>query len=90
MLIVSTLVQQKDILKERMHWWYAGPRNGHVTLFTYRALAQLFARFGLRLYPTRSPAMHLLCREIPPFAQRVLNAVRPIPAGGDGESTAAP
>jgi len=80
LLILSTLVQPKDIEQQRMHWWYAGPRNGHITLFTYRALARLFAPFGLKVYPTSSAAMHLLCREVPDFAREVLRNAEAVPA----------
>jgi 2-polyprenyl-6-hydroxyphenyl methylase/3-demethylubiquinone-9 3-methyltransferase len=79
LLILSTLVQPKEILQQRMQWWYAAARNGHVTLFTYKALARLFSEFGLRLYATSSPAAHIVCREIPPFAQHVLKATTPVP-----------
>jgi 2-polyprenyl-6-hydroxyphenyl methylase/3-demethylubiquinone-9 3-methyltransferase len=79
LIVLSTVVQPKDIDQQRMQWWYAGPRNGHITLFTYKALARLFAVHGLKLYPTSSPAMHLLCREIPDFARHVLRATQPVP-----------
>lgn len=78
LLVVSTLVQPPEILKQRMQWWYAGPRNGHVTLFTYKALARLFAPLGLRVYATATPAVHLVCREVPPFARHVLKGVEPV------------
>ena len=71
LLFVTTLVQPEDILRQRMHWWYAAARNGHVTLFTHEALARLFARFGLGVY-SLSPSTHLICREVPAFAQQVL------------------
>jgi SAM-dependent methyltransferase len=79
LLVLSTLVQPKDIAQQRMQWWYAGPRNGHITLFTYRALAQLFGPLGLKVYSTSSAAIHLLCREVPAFARQVVGAAQPIP-----------
>jgi hypothetical protein len=63
-----------------MQWWYAGPRNGHITLFTYKALARLFGAFGLKVYPTGSPAAHLICAEIPAFARQALAAAQPVAA----------
>lgn len=50
-----------------------------MTLFTYKALARLFADLGLRVYPTNAAAMHLICREPPAFAQHMLRTVTPIP-----------
>lgn len=78
LLILSTLVQPQDIAKLRMQWWYAGPRNGHITLFTYRALARLFGELGLQVYPTSSPALHLVCRQVPDFARRLFAAAQPV------------
>lgn len=80
LLILSTLVQPKEIARERMHWWYVGPRNGHITLFTYAALARLFAPFGLKLFATSSPALHIVCREVPAFARHVLGDGQPVAA----------
>jgi hypothetical protein len=31
----------------RLSWWYAAPRNGHVSLYSRRSLADLAGRFGL-------------------------------------------
>lgn len=78
LLVLSTLVQPDDIGQQRMNWWYAGPRNGHITLFTHQALARLFAPHGLKLFPTSSPALHLLCREIPGFARHAMRDARPV------------
>lgn len=79
LIVISTLIQPQDILKERMHWWYAGPRNGHVTLFTYGSLARLFAPLGLKIYPSSSPALHFACREIPSYAREIMRLATPVP-----------
>jgi 2-polyprenyl-6-hydroxyphenyl methylase/3-demethylubiquinone-9 3-methyltransferase len=78
LLILSTLIQPPDILKQRLHWWYAGPRNGHITLFSYPALARLFGDLALRVYPSPSPAVHFICREIPAFAKHLLPNAQPV------------
>lgn len=62
-LMLSTLTQPDDIELQRMAWWYAAPRNGHVTLFSRRALATLFAQVGLRVYPLNPDcSVALVCR----------------------------
>lgn len=71
LLIVSTVVQPDDIEQQRMNWWYIGPRNGHVTLFSQPALAVLFARFGFRVLRSASANLHLLCRQVPDFARHL-------------------
>jgi len=79
LLILSTLVQTKDFARDRMHWWYIGPRNGHITLFTYKAMARLFGEFGLKVFATSNPVTHLICREVPSFARHVLGNGQPVP-----------
>ena len=80
LLILSTLVQAKEFARDRMHWWYIGPRNGHITLFTYKALARLFGELGLKVFATSSPVLHMVCREVPEFARHVLGKAQPVPA----------
>jgi 2-polyprenyl-6-hydroxyphenyl methylase/3-demethylubiquinone-9 3-methyltransferase len=38
-ILFSTLLQPEDILREGLGWWYAAPRNGHISLYTTAALA---------------------------------------------------
>lgn len=71
LLILSTLVQPDDIDSQRMNWWYIGPRNGHITLFTRAALTSLWSRFGLKVISTAKPHIHLVCREPPAFARHL-------------------
>ena len=33
----TTSLQPDDIAKQRLNWWYAAPRNGHVSLFSGEA-----------------------------------------------------
>ena len=43
---LSTATQPPDILETRLGWWYAGPRNGHISLFSYQSLAMLWNEHG--------------------------------------------
>jgi 2-polyprenyl-6-hydroxyphenyl methylase/3-demethylubiquinone-9 3-methyltransferase len=71
LLVIGTLVQPADILQRRMAWWYAGPRNGHVTLFTRPALALLWKPHGLTVASTNDN-LHLAFRGRPPaFAAHI-------------------
>jgi 2-polyprenyl-6-hydroxyphenyl methylase/3-demethylubiquinone-9 3-methyltransferase len=45
-VIFSTLVQPADFESIGLSWWYVGPRNGHVSLFTREALAIAWRRHG--------------------------------------------
>lgn len=73
LLIAATLLQPKDILQARMGWWYIGPRNGHLTLFTHAALGRLLGRHGLTTV-SRSANLHLAYRRAPPAFARHLFA----------------
>ena len=48
-IILSQLMQPENIKMIRGHWWYLGPRNGHVSTYTTLALAQLAAQKGYQL-----------------------------------------
>jgi 2-polyprenyl-6-hydroxyphenyl methylase/3-demethylubiquinone-9 3-methyltransferase len=48
-IVFSTLVQPADFEKQRLGWWYAGPRNGHISLFSRRALAYAWQQAGFSL-----------------------------------------
>lgn len=45
----------------RLAWWYAAPRNGHISLYSRRSMQLLAERFGLR-YTVFSARTHLLTR----------------------------
>jgi 2-polyprenyl-6-hydroxyphenyl methylase/3-demethylubiquinone-9 3-methyltransferase len=49
-VLFTTGIQPDDIAVRRASWWYAAPRNGHVSIFTVDALATLAARCGLILH----------------------------------------
>lgn len=47
-IIIGTLSSDGNIDDQsRLTWWYAAPRNGHVSLYSRRSLAVLAAKFGL-------------------------------------------
>jgi Methyltransferase domain len=45
-VIFTTLLQPADFASVGLSWWYVGPRNGHVSLFTRAALAIAWRRHG--------------------------------------------
>lgn len=47
MLIISTGIQPPNFQQLRGSWWYVGPRNGHVSIFSQYARAYLMQSFGL-------------------------------------------
>lgn len=55
----------------RITWWYASPRNGHVTLFSQRSLMVLGAKYGLNFVSFGS-AHHCYYKQFPSWAHRLL------------------
>jgi len=47
----------------RLSWWYAAPRNGHISLFSRKSLASLAKRFALR-HSSALGGLHLLTRGV--------------------------
>lgn len=45
----------------RLSWWYAGPRNGHVSLYSRKSLAEMAARFDLH-FLSLSGGTHFMSR----------------------------
>ena len=73
LILFSTLLQPGDIDRQGLNWWYAGPRNGHVSLYSRASLAKVVRRFGLKL-GSFNESMHVLYREIPHFASHFLRS----------------
>jgi len=71
LVIFSTLVQPADFDKEGLDWWYVGPRNGHISLFSKEALAQAWRRQGFS-FGSFSSNLHIACRELPAFARHLM------------------
>ena len=73
LILFSTLVQPADIDEHGLNWWYAGPRNGHVSLYTRTSLAMLGQPFGFIL-GSFNDSMHVFFRQVPDFARHFIKA----------------
>jgi SAM-dependent methyltransferase len=60
----STLTQPADFDGLGMSWWYVGPRNGHISIFTTQSLTHAWARHGYK-HASLNNGMHLAFRELP-------------------------
>ncbi len=80
LVLFSTLLQPPDFDRMGLHWWYVGPRNGHVSLFSRNALALAWRRHG---YQTASfnDNLHMAFRELPEFARHLLRDAASVAAG---------
>jgi SAM-dependent methyltransferase len=66
-ILFSTLVQPTDFEAVGLNWWYAGPRNGHISLYSSQALARLFQPHGMKV-GSFNANLHIAYAQIPPFA----------------------
>jgi SAM-dependent methyltransferase len=70
-VLFSTLLSDGSIARnQRVQWWYASPRNGHISLFSRRSLALLGAKEGFELV-TFSPNLHAFWRRLPAWAAEI-------------------
>lgn len=69
-IFFTTTLQPADIEKQRLNWWYAAPRNGHVSLFSQDALKRAWGRHGYRV-ATIAANFHFAFRTLPPLLAHV-------------------
>jgi 2-polyprenyl-6-hydroxyphenyl methylase/3-demethylubiquinone-9 3-methyltransferase len=68
LVLFSTLLQPADMSFQGLSWWYASPRNGHISLYTADSLRALARPHGLT-FASFNESVHLLLRGRPGFAQ---------------------
>jgi SAM-dependent methyltransferase len=64
---------------QRLNWWYASPRNGHISLFSGASLTALAGKFGLSVCSS-SDSLHFLLSSIPEWAAHVFRLNSPTAA----------
>jgi SAM-dependent methyltransferase len=71
-VMFSTLISDGQIKpNQRISWWYASPRNGHISLFSQNSLATLAKKYNFNV-GSFSPGMHMLFRDnIPEWAKHL-------------------
>jgi 2-polyprenyl-6-hydroxyphenyl methylase/3-demethylubiquinone-9 3-methyltransferase len=70
LVILSTLVQGAEFERDGLNWWYIGPRNGHVSIFSRPALATAWATAGFSV-ASMNDDLHVAFRTVPPFARHL-------------------
>jgi len=76
-VLFSTLLNDKNISqKNRITWWYASPRNGHISLYSSESLHRLASYIGLK-YQSLTPGLHALTREVPGWAVHLFRPSAP-------------
>lgn len=71
-VLFSTLLSDGNIFSnQRISWWYASPRNGHISLFSRKSLAILAQNSGFNL-GSFSEGFHVLFEKVPPWADHII------------------
>jgi SAM-dependent methyltransferase len=71
-VLFSTLLSDENLLpNQRITWWYASPRNGHISLFSRRSLEIVAQKRGMQ-FRSFSPGFHILFTQIPAWAAQVI------------------
>lgn len=70
LVLFSTLLQPAEIEKLGVSWWYVGPRNGHVSMFSRDAMIKAFARHGCQT-GSFNDNLHVAFRVLPDYAKHL-------------------
>lgn len=71
-ILFSTLLTDGNIQKNRrIDWWYASPRNGHISLFSRESLSILAKQYGLN-FGSFSAGFHVFFTELPEWANHMI------------------
>lgn len=68
-VLFSTLLQPDDIETLGVSWWYIGPRNGHVSLFSRKSLIHAWGRYGYHV-ASFADNLHIAFRTLPEFVRQ--------------------
>ena len=66
----STLVQPQNFDTLGIGWWYVGPRNGHVSLFSRKSLVHAWAGYGYHVV-SFDDNLHIAFRTLPDYTKHL-------------------
>lgn len=73
MVVFSTVLSDGYIRpNQRLTWWYASPRNGHISLFSKQSLVLLAKRHQLQFGSFDGGSLHCLFNRLPAWAEKLL------------------
>lgn len=73
LILFSTLISDNDIKRNsRLNWWYASPRNGHISLYSKKSLLELGRKFNLN-FGSFSDGFHCYFRKNPTWAKHLID-----------------
>lgn len=76
LVLFSTLLSDGHVAPDKpLDWWYAAPRNGHVSLFSRRSLAMLGSTHGFS-FGSLTDNFHAYWKDIPGWAPAPFQRLR--------------
>jgi SAM-dependent methyltransferase len=71
-ILFSTLLSDGNIHSgQKINWWYASPRNGHISLFSKKSLTTLAEKSGFN-FASFSIGFHVFFTQVPSWAGHVI------------------
>ncbi len=71
-VLFSTLLSDGNIFpNQRISWWYASPRNGHISLFSRKSLVILAQNNGFK-FGSFSAGFHVFYTKVPPWSEHII------------------
>lgn len=72
LVLFTTLLSDGNIKpNQRINWWYASPRNGHISLYSKKSLGILARNNGFNV-GSFSNGFHALFTKVPPWADHII------------------
>lgn len=72
LILFSTLLSDGNICaNQRIYWWYAAPRNGHISLYSKNSLIVLAQRNGFN-FGSFSVGFHVFFTNVPSWADHII------------------
>jgi hypothetical protein len=72
LVLFSTLLSDGNIhSRQKINWWYASPRNGHISLFSKKSLATLAKKSGFN-FISFSVGLHVFFTDVPSWANHLI------------------
>lgn len=72
LILFSTMVSDGNIKKNsRITWWYAAPRNGHISLFSTKSLALLSTKYKMN-FGSFNNGFHCFYKQVPSWAKHLI------------------
>lgn len=70
-ILFSTLLSDGNIQpNQRINWWYAAPRNGHISLYSRKSLELLAQKYGFNL-GSFSAGFHIFFTQVAPWTSHL-------------------